>query len=323
MNFLSNFYRNSKIFVAGVGAIFAIVVIVVGVLATKGGLGVALIVGGATWLTSSGFILFDSIAVHSIIKKDVEKLKKGIAKFEKQNIKLQDNVDQLSKTKNEFIFENVKLAKSVTQSQDQIKTLSDLKVTYEDNIKKYQKSLENEKITVDKLKEQIVGLDKIKQVFYVENNKLKDLIESNQEHIEALEDAKKHYIAENEKLQALNIENEKNVKELQNQVLKLKTLYDNTKELLKKLAEAGDMFSEFGETMATSTDKLQDTTNDLGQTQDEYDATLAEMKNLLERLKDKKFEDLDENDDGIITEEEFKNAFGELDGDPPLNQYCL
>ena len=148
MNFLSNFYRNSKIFVAGVGAIFAVGVIVVGAVITHGGIAIPLIVGGSTWLASSGCLLFDSIAVHSMIKKDVENLKKSITQFKQENLKLHTNVSQLNQTKDKFIIENLKLATSVTQSQDQIKRMSDIQIDYEINIDAYDKLLDDNKTHV-------------------------------------------------------------------------------------------------------------------------------------------------------------------------------
>ena len=45
----------------------------------------------------------------------------------------------------------------------------------------------------------------------------------------------------------------------------------------------------------------------LGNTNEDYNKTLEQMKNLLERLKDKTFNNFDKNNDGVISAEEFEN----------------
>lgn len=295
MNFLSAFYRKLKIGVSGLGVTLSIATIIVGSLFTHGAVALFMIGGGGIWLSASGFTLFDSIMGYSAIKKDIDRLRKGLKKFEEENVELHDNVTRLEgnigllvKAKDDFVFENKKLAKSVVNSETQLVKLAILK-------KQYEKTLQDEKEVTEK----------IKHDFSLENKKLQELNMINLSHISELKIIKNQYIEENKKMQELNINNEEQIKHLQEQIGKLKELYKNAKELMRNLATAGDMFSEF----STS---IQSTSEELNETQDEYDETLKQMKILLENLKNETFDDLDKNNDGIITENEFRNAIDDV-----------
>lgn len=101
------------------------------------------------------------------------------------------------------------------------------------------------------------------------------------------------------KSQANLAENQAQLNELKNQIIKLRELHENAKKLLITLATAGDMFAGFSSSLSNRVD-------DLNQTQGNLDQTLSAMNNLLNRLTEKSFQKLDSNQDGSITEEEFR-----------------
>lgn len=100
----------------------------------------------------------------------------------------------------------------------------------------------------------------------------------------------------NKKIENLNDENNK----LTDQVKKLYDLYNNSRELLKNLANAGDLFTQFGSTIGN-------VSNELKHTQGDFDATLNQMVNLIEKLKMSSFSKLDSNNDGNISINEFND----------------
>lgn len=308
MNFLSSVYRTIKIGVSGLTGLLGVASIVTGAFFITGTSGIVLVTGGSICCAAAGFNLFDSISAHSAIMKDVKKLEENVNKFHDENILLSNNVSNLETTKLEYINQNKKLADSLKNSEQQIKKLSDLKVQYEEANNKYTQLINNEKLEIVKLKNTVDELNSLQIKFKKENEILKNCLMENEKQINELEAIKNTYIEENNKLQHNNQENEKQLETLKIQVIKLKELYNNSKELLKNLALAGDLFTQFNNTISSNVVGLQDTADTLGKTQDEFDSTLNEMKNLVERLKNTTFTDFDKNNDGIISKEEFDNA---------------
>lgn len=293
MDFLSSLYQNIKIGVAGLGSAGSIACIIVGSLATHGVVGIVMIVGGSVWLLTSGFVLFDSIKVHSLIRKDVNRLKKLTNDFRAENFSLKKNVQELGAAKEQIQRQNDLLQINIENASKQIYDLSLLKTEYEKNNKNGKKNLRS---MTAKIKELADVKDRL-------NNKLANLSEAleiaNKE-VDILQTLKDDYEVENKKLQELNKENKAAVKVLKKEVNKLRELYRGTKKLLVKLATAGDMFKEFGDTIGG-------TTKELGETKEGYDDTLRKMNKLLKTMKDSSFKDIDCDGDGAITEKEFMN----------------
>lgn len=325
MHFLSSLYRNIKLTIASLSGLAGLGALIAGIVIGSTG-GTVLIVGGSLWVVTSGFSIFDSVAAHSAIKKDVDRLEKNVDIFGKENLKLEGentklagSVERLEIAKDRYIEENKKLATSVKQSQDQVKKLSDLKTQYEEANQRYEELLEKEKSQITELENQnliyvdensklsasLTELQTIKNTFEVENEKYKTMLEDHKTQINALESAKNDYVAENDKLQKANEESAGQLEMLKNQVVKLRELYNNSRELLVNLSSAGDMFSQFGNTLGASVTEIQDTAQKLDDTQEGYDQTLDQMRQLIEKLKTSTYEDLDVDGDGNITKEEF------------------
>ena len=86
---------------------------------------------------------------------------------------------------------------------------------------------------------------------------------------------------------------------------KLKKLYDNTRELLKNMTEAGDLFNQYSETIGTNASNILDAADGLDETQGNLDETLYVLDALVNKIKDNTFDDIDKDNDGIITQDEF------------------
>lgn len=318
MRFLTEAYRRIKITIASLSGLTALGALITGIV-TGGISGTILVIGGCLWVVTSGFSIFDSVAAHSAITRDVNKLEKNVDIFEQENTKLEGNVRSLEQAKEDYIEQNRLLTTSVKNSQNQIKKLSDLKIKYEEANEKYEKLLEEEKLHVMtlenenkvyisqnvKLSESLDDMKRIQEEFKQESERLSNMLSINEIQIHNLEETKNEYVLENEKLQKTNEESAEQLETLKNQVVKLRELYSNSRELLKNLSDAGDMFSQFGNTLGTSVVDLKDTAKGLDDTQEDFDDTLDQMRKLIEKLKDNTFADLDLDGDGIITKDEF------------------
>lgn len=293
MDFLSSLYRNIKIGVAGLGGAGSITCIVAGSVLTHGVIGIVMIVGGSVWLLTSGFVLFDSIKVHSLIAKDVKRLKKLTKEFQKENYELKTNVQELHNVKEKFRKQNIILQQNVEASVKQIHELTLLKKDYETNNQAGQQN-------VEKMRAKIETLDQIKETLKKKLKTLSGSLRKANKEAKVLQTLKIGYEKENTKLQIINVKNESMVKKLKKEVEKLKELYDGTKKLLVKLATAGDMFEEFGNTIGS-------TAKELSETKEGYDDTLNRMNRLTESLTKKTFGDLDTDKDGTITKREFQD----------------
>lgn len=298
MNFFSSIYQKIKLAFSGLGVAGSTATIIVGIVVTKGLIAIPIIAGGISWLCVSSISLVETMSTYSIIKKDIDRLRNNIETFENENFELKANITsmngdikKLMAARVAFVEENKKLVESLKKSEKQILTMNDI-------INENKILLEEEKTNVESLNASILYLKEVKQNFNAENNKLKEINENNLEIINSLTNIKEEYIRENNELKKINVENSAQLEYLENQVDKLKQLYTNTKELMKNIVNASSTFNDISEDINNSAQNL-DNTNE------NYNKTLNQMQNLLERLKDKTFDDFDKNNDGVITEEEF------------------
>lgn len=197
MDFLSSLYRNVKIGVAGVGGAGSITCIVIGSVLTHGLLGIVMIVGGSVWLMTSGFVLFDSLKVHSLIKKDVDRLKHLTEQFRVRNYELTINVQSLHDAKEKFRKQNELLQKNVDTATKQILELTKLKKEYEENNKVGRKN-------VDDMSGKLETLDKIKETLQKKLKTLSGSLRKSNKEVKLLQTLKDDYETENKKLQELN-----------------------------------------------------------------------------------------------------------------------
>jgi len=323
MYFFGKIYRSSKMLAASLGSIGSVLAIVYGVLMSGG---TVFIIGGSLCLVNSIFNFLDIAKVDKDIKKQVDNLKKQttelsykIQDFEHENQELHQNVTDLTDLKEVFIEKNTELQITMNSSLTQLETLEDLKDEYLSANRDLEHHLEEEKNQLVRLEDRNSELEgslqkmiNLKSQFGFENNRLKALVNQGQEQVEALDAIKARYLCENQKmageLEDMSDNNEQlkgQITYLDDQVVKLRSLYQDSKKLLLNLATAGDLFNQFSDSIDTTIVRLDDTQEDL-------DITASTLHNLVEKLGQSSFKDLDIDEDGIVTEEEFQQAVQNL-----------
>lgn len=323
MDFLSNSYRYLKLGVATLGGLSALGVLFYGIF---GGGGIIYIIGGSLWLVQTGFNYFDSGKVHMDIRKQVNELKDGLSEFANENISLKGNIDNLEKVKENFVNSNNQLVKIVERSEQKLGILSEIKKEYENENNKYIQLLDQNNLQLQQLENQneiyinenkdltesITNMKNLQIIFNEENNKYKELIILSEEQINQLKKTEEDYIIENHKLQESNEKNTEQLEILKNQIVKLRNLYNNSRELLVNLASAGDLFTKFNESIDKNIIEIKDTADSLDENNEKLDSHLNILNNLVTKLKDSKFSNFDVNNDGVITKEEFENGIKKL-----------
>jgi len=311
MNFLSGIYSYIRVGVAAIGGLCSIGVLGYGiyaVVAVSTGTGGVLIGVGGIWLLNSIFNFADSTGVVQKIKHEVDRLEQSNKKYEQENIKLEGNVTELTELKNKFTEENQQLINSIKQSTEQIDKLEALKAKYLQQNELYKKLIDKEEKQIDELQASVLGLNSIKNEINAENENLKVMLATNESLIASLQETKDSYANENEKLQESNKQNAEQIEQLKQQNIKLRELFNESKELLLHLAKVGDLFDQFSATLDHSVVDLNQTSVGLANTHDEYEKTLTVLKALTDKLKNKTFDDFDADGDGIITKDEFNSG---------------
>jgi chromosome segregation ATPase len=284
--YISKCWRNTKIALACSGGIFSTTLIIIGLVATKGLLGVAMAVGGSFWLASSGFLLFDGTRVLEMIKKDIERL-------EDSTKSLESNVRVLEGVKDNLLNMSERY-------RTQVERLTAMKIEYEQSLRLHGRLLEDEKATNQQLEESLLRLEKTKASLIKNAKELTYSLKSNKKVVEELKMVRDEYKLQNDKLQSTAEQNTEELEHLKTQVSKLKELYNNTKVLMRNLATAGDMFTEFSATIGSAREDLDDT-------REGYDKTLDKMNMLLDRMKNSTFKDIDIDGDGIVSKDEYND----------------
>jgi len=299
MFFLSNTYRNIKFAIAGLGGIGAAGTIIYGAVASGG---IIYIIGGSIWLAQTTFNFFDSSKATIEIKKSVKQLNKDIKLFNEQNDYLKENIGKLGNTADVYIKQNKTLITNIKKTETQLTKLATLKSSYEK---------ENDRF-VDENKQLHKNFLQIKERFNFEKGELKKLLSSNIDQIGQLKNTKNLYVAENEKLQITNKSNETQLNKLKSQVHQLKELYSNSLELVSNLKSAGDLFTSFNTSIGTNIENIQDTSNDLDETQEKFEKHLNLLKNLTKELKTRTFDYFDTDNNGTISKEEFQDGINKF-----------
>jgi predicted nucleic acid-binding Zn-ribbon protein len=174
------------------------------------------------------------------------------------------------------------------------------------NIEKEKQEVNKFSAQNEELGQKLEQIYNIKENYKSENQHLQSLIENGQAQIEDLEELKDRYTeqimalkGELDKSKDNNEELKTQINTLDNQLEKLKKLYADTKQLMFNLSQGGDIFNQFSTSIDTSVVKLDDT-------QDDLDQTAKQLEALVEKLKSQKFEELDINQDGNISKDEFE-----------------
>jgi uncharacterized protein (DUF3084 family) len=143
---------------------------------------------------------------------------------------------------------------------------------------------------LQRFRQQIVRLstevDRLEAVEQELENTNKDLQGTNED----LKVRTREYGAANKEFKEHNLELNNEVRALQESNRKLVLIEKNAQNLIQSLMQAGDNFTQFGPILQESVGKMEDVN--------------TSMERILYELASQKFDDLDANDDGVITQEE-------------------
>jgi vacuolar-type H+-ATPase subunit I/STV1 len=134
--------------------------------------------------------------------------------------------------------------------------------------------------------------------FSKENVNLKTLLDQAKQQINDIEKIKQDYENEIKKL------NQNNVTMI-DEIKKQNDIIIESKKLINSLAQFGDKYTNFANTIDTDLIKMDTTENNL-------ENTSNILKNLVNKLENETFEELDINKDGMISKEEFEIGLEKL-----------
>jgi len=181
---------------------------------------------------------------------------------------------------------------------------------------------------IDILNIAVNNLSESSQTFIIENKKLQEIIKQAYNQITLLENVRIQLESSNdnlkEKIEYFTIENEKlsdSLKDLNNQIKVIEELKNNFSEenaqfkkqiieqnniiiqsklLIQQLAKFGDEYTNFSNTINNTVTNLENTNDSLG-------TTLNILEKLVNDLKKRTFQELDNNADGLVTNDEYND----------------
>ena len=298
---LGNFFQGTKATVATISLVGSGMVLGWGILASK----TVFIIGGSFGLLAPGLLLLDSSVLTRKMRQTFEKIRDQTAllqqhvtvfdhqnqELSRQNLKLSASLNQLQQTQAKLAKNVSELETSAQAAQAQVVKLESLRQAY----------LESNQ-----------HLDQENQAYQQQNTELQTKLLALGEQLGHLETIKNTYLNQNLELQNSLGDQAEQVEYLRDQVTKLQDLYKNARLLLINLATAGDVFNQFSQVMDGHLTGLQTTNNNLEQTQGGLQLTLNAMNSLLFKLKEAKFAQLDSNQDGLISAQEFSDNIQRL-----------
>lgn len=296
--FLSKIFNGVKLGCATLGIIMSGSVILYG-LVTKGA--AFYIIGGTVFCCVSAFNCFDSSKVVMDIKKEINKIKAEISEFKLENNQLSNNIDELEMIKDNYVKELEKINKQMKKSEKFANELKLLKDDYEHQNQLLNDALEKSQFQLVDFKDQVEELNKTKENIVVQNVQLQSNIKLLSKDIQELEFTKITY---QQQLDKLNTENA----DLKESLTKLHKIYNDTKTLMVQLATLGDEYNQFAANIDASTLKLDEKIDTITSATNNIDNVSNQLDNLLTKLKDTKFNELDENNDGVISMSEFEEG---------------
>jgi len=327
MYFLSSAYRIGKLIIAGIGLLAGGGVLIYGAVTSAP----VFAVGGGLYFVTSLLLVFDSSKVLEDIKKEIDRMQGAINTFQEENEKLaaqriefeknnqtfsinneqlKEQVENLTSAETKLEDENRKLAGQVLRVKGQLDLMDILKKQYEEENEKLQKLSANYGLENDELKQTAEKMALTQDELKEENNKLNIMLDGVQTQLAAMEKAKWSYEEQNTKYRALLKQNEEQLEEskaqidgMAGQIFKLRELHKNSKRLIRNLVDAGDMFTNFSNTLGEDISTLDGVTGDIT---DATDAMNETIKRLNIQLTHQEFDQADLDGDGTLTRAEWE-----------------
>lgn len=341
MYFLSSIYRVGKLIIASVGLIAGGGVLIYGAVTSAP----IFAVGGGLYFVTSLLLVFDSSKVLQDIKKEIDRMQGAIDTFQAENEKLaaervefeknnqtfaenntqlKERVANLDRAERNLEEENRKLAEQVHAVNAQLERMDQLKTQYEEENKNLERLTANYGLENEELKHTAEKLAATQHHLREENTKLEVMLSGVKEQLTAMERAKRHYEEQNHNYKKLLEQNEEQLEEsraqidgMANQIVKLRELHENSKQLIRNLVDAGDMFTSFSTTLGEDISKLDNVTGDISGAAQDLNATIQRLNMQLEH---KEFEEADVDGDGTITKDEWGTFVEKKTSQPTLHQ---
>lgn len=285
MWYISKIFQGTKLAIAGIGSVMSVLMIGYGTVQIGGTI---YVIGGTFFLISSIFHLFDGSKASIDIRNQVNGLTRERKELETQNRLLGMNVDHLTSLRQRFVDTSKSLSDTAEKSAKKVEELDSIRKKLEEQLAKRTEVHEKEMRNIILLKNQLSS----------ENQQYQQLMSQYKIQLQELQKTKDNYTNEVQKLATENSHLTSEIVYLKQQLEKLVKLYDDTKKLLVQLASIGDRYTDFSSHLDDSIIKFDTKIDDL-------DSVSSQLTNLLLNMKNKKFEELDEDGDGFVTRTEF------------------
>lgn len=251
--FFGNAYRGFKWTVSGVGGVGGTAGVVYG--AATGGTGA--IVVGSLLATQSLIFYVDNYRTSRDLHRYIDEQRNV---WTKQKNELNSLIGEYRSEHENFL----KVVGQSTQQIDRLKALqSDMSEDHERETARYRAQL-------DKVQERLETLGALEKRYREQNAALTESLHRATEQAESLQ-------LRNEELCATE-------EALKEQVVKLRDLHEQSKQLLRNLVLAGDAFTSFGKQFGSATDRLDSTTDRVEEGVDDLQNTLALLKDVATHL---------------------------------------
>jgi chromosome segregation ATPase len=324
--FLRSIYRIVKLIVAGVGIIIGGGILIYGAVQALP----IYAVGGGLYFVTGLLLVFDSSKILNDIKREIDRMEESINIFAQENQKLATERENFAANNIEFVTNNKELRKQLTTlagaertleeenhklqqqvriANAQLKKLDELKRSYEEQQTRLQTLLKQYGMENEELRGTAESMAAAHHELKEQNATLDSLLQGVHEQLRRMEQAKREYEEQNTEYRALLAEHkaklsesEEQIASMTTQIEKLRELHENSKQLIRNLVDAGDMFQQFSTTIGTDVHKLDGITGDISEATTDLNTTIARLN---QQLTEREFANMDADGDGNITQQEF------------------
>ena len=253
---------------------------------------------GGIALIPIGMVLIENVTIIRNLEKLMTKFKNQLQQLGVINNNLSDNVSrlstevsQLSQTKDSLIQEITKLSNLLKEAEIKVVKLSDLAKIYEDNAAKLSALTQNYQNQNQQLTEETHKLVDIKQQYEEENARLTATIDEINQQLSQLVKMKEAY-----EIQLL--QSKENNQELKVEIEKIAIYYNQAKEVIETLLRSKNVLDDIYSGMIKTETQTSENVN-----------TLSKLLNIFGKNRTLElFQQLDQNEDGVLTSQEFINA---------------
>lgn len=292
--FMQRCFRGTKSIIgfAGAGACGAIVI-----MGFMGVQSIAIPICGIVALLPVGFIFFENTKVIRDMEKYVTKFKSENKELKQTNSDLKQTRVELSIEKDRLMDENNRYEELLDDAETNLNKMRELANQYQNTSKELGQNLKNAETNRSELKSQAEELMRIKIRYESENQNLHDNVEKIKDQLDLVTQAKKDYELQLSELENNNQELEETTILLKEELEKAESSYEKSQAALKVLLQSTGVLEDLGEKMVQTEE----------QTSENVTMT-TKLLNMLGMSRSKElFEKLDEDNDSLLSMDEFVN----------------